>query len=133
MRELCESFPNVLFMQKRAIVVRDCWRIVGTTLWSYVPPENVKEVSNCLNDYYVISIQPPGEAKRKLQVADTVSFYEQEIQFIREQIELVNIASYFRILSQPNIDAFIGKDRRPESRYSHAPCSVNKRNIAPTI
>eukprot|EP01102_Stenamoeba_stenopodia_P018115 TRINITY_DN6603_c0_g1_i2.p2 TRINITY_DN6603_c0_g1~~TRINITY_DN6603_c0_g1_i2.p2 ORF type:complete len:183 (-),score=30.88 TRINITY_DN6603_c0_g1_i2:15-563(-) len=74
-------------MQKKSIVVRDRWRIVGTTLWSYVPDENAKEVSMCLNDYHVISIVQPNEKKRNLQVKDTVAFFQDELQYIKDQIE----------------------------------------------
>ena len=41
---LCEEFPNVVFLDDSSVVVEESIRIVGSVLWSFVPPEKYEFV-----------------------------------------------------------------------------------------
>jgi predicted phosphodiesterase len=75
-------------MDKRSMLV-DGVRVLGTTLWSYVPPDKVNHIANVLNDYHLIRVQDPitGESK-KLSVEQTVGWFQDEVKWLREQISL---------------------------------------------
>jgi len=151
LQSLCDSFPNVLFMQKKSIVIKNTWRIVGTTLWSHVPEHHVAEVSQSLNDYQVVYIKPPQSPStsqqqqqvRKLLVSDTEAFFQDEIRYIIEQIELVSASlssinhiiyhHYHRHRPSSLIYSTKGQKRRSESRGSDSPCSTTEGHIRPSI
>ena len=43
-------WENFYFLQNQAVLIGN-YRIVGATLWSYVPAKAKEQVSMCLNDY----------------------------------------------------------------------------------
>lgn len=61
-------------------------RFLGTTLWSYIPPNHEQEVGRCLNDYHVIRIKDQQKGLRHLQVSDTLQFFNEEVAFLEKEI-----------------------------------------------
>jgi predicted MPP superfamily phosphohydrolase len=51
--KICEQFDNVIFMNRTSYDIDD-FKILGCTLWSYIPNENSNIVSKYLNDYNLI-------------------------------------------------------------------------------
>ena len=50
---ICKRFPNVFFLQKRAVQLPE-GRVLGCTLWSYIAPQNRLEAERYMNDYTLI-------------------------------------------------------------------------------
>eukprot|EP01126_Amoeba_proteus_P023943 TRINITY_DN2405_c0_g4_i3.p1 TRINITY_DN2405_c0_g4~~TRINITY_DN2405_c0_g4_i3.p1 ORF type:complete len:387 (+),score=72.24 TRINITY_DN2405_c0_g4_i3:290-1450(+) len=53
--EICSRFPNVEWMDRKAVVVNGV-KIIGCTLWSYVQEKNRLAVKQGLNDYNRICV-----------------------------------------------------------------------------
>jgi hypothetical protein len=86
MKELCTQFPNVIFMDKTSIVV-DNIRILGTTLWSYVPDENRKIVETSINDYRYIYVMKGNPPERKpITCNETNAWHKDELEWLQQQV-----------------------------------------------
>ncbi len=57
MDEICSQFTNVIYLNNRIHTYRGV-RFIGTTLWSYIPPEHAKAVAAKMNDYRYIYKRP---------------------------------------------------------------------------
>jgi hypothetical protein len=88
-RELCENFKNVIFLDRSKHRYTDpddenyTVTILGCTLWSFIPPDHETEISNCSNDYYKINIveEVNGERNRRLlTVPDTNKWHKEEVE-----------------------------------------------------
>jgi predicted MPP superfamily phosphohydrolase len=50
--QLCDQWSNVHYLNNKTYYIPDNdVTIIGTTLWSYIPPSYEKEVTNAINDY----------------------------------------------------------------------------------
>jgi predicted phosphodiesterase len=89
LKKTCSKFPNVTFLQKGSVWLPECGvRILGTTLWSHVPPEYSNDVSKALNDYNYIRLLEPGAHKaRKITVSDVNSWHADELAWLQEEIQ----------------------------------------------
>jgi len=59
--EICKSRNNLFYLNCSSIRINDV-RILGCTLWSFVPPEAETQVENFLNDYRLIHISKQSYA-----------------------------------------------------------------------
>ncbi|KAN0024950.1 hypothetical protein ACTFIV_009359 [Dictyostelium citrinum] len=95
MRELIDvnKLSNVHFLDNKVYQL-DEFKIIGSTLWSYVDDLHEPYVSRCLNDYRAISVpleQMCGgdgldSTPRKLEVNDTNRFHKNSVNFIKYHI-----------------------------------------------
>jgi predicted phosphohydrolase len=88
--EICGRFENVTFMDKTSIWLPECEvRVLGTTLWSHVPDDSKGAVARSLNDYAQIRIatNESGTTTRKLTVNDTNSWFKDESEWLKAEIE----------------------------------------------
>jgi len=77
-----------IYMDKTSILV-DGVRVLGTTLWSYVPPDKIPHVANALNDYHLIKVKDPNTNETKLlNVEKSVGWFHDELNWLKEQIAL---------------------------------------------
>src|SRR4051794_14988066 len=56
-------------------------RVVGCTLWSHVPEEDVSCVQRQMNDYHLIRM-----GKRKLLVEDTNRWHDEALAWLKSQL-----------------------------------------------
>jgi len=87
MTEICQRWENVVFMDRTSVVELDHYRIIGATLWSEVGEKSVEAVSKGLSDYTAISILDNGK-KRKITTDDTNSWHREDLEYIKEQINI---------------------------------------------
>lgn len=80
LEEMCEA-AGVVFLQNRKEVVGD-YVFIGTTLWSYVPPEHKEVVEESLNDYQFIFANVA-----RLTVDDTNEMYHENLRYITESLQ----------------------------------------------
>jgi len=88
MKQICSQSSNLVLLD-RASVELDGVRVIGVTLWELIV--NAKLALDTMNDYaltYVIDKSPDGksEEKRKLSVADTNRFYNDDVAFLKAEI-----------------------------------------------
>jgi len=97
--KICEQKKNLYFMDKTSMLV-DGIRILGTTLWSFVPTEHVQKVTNSLTDYHTIYIESDADNRRLLTVADTNAFHQQEVEWLKQEIlKASNVGEYVIVLT----------------------------------
>lgn len=86
--EVCGKFPNVHFLDDRAMFL-DGVRILGSTLWTYVPPDLYGVGRKRMNDYHVCFVQ-------RLQNHDSLGvplapehtsfWHEQSVRWLKEEL-----------------------------------------------
>jgi len=91
-KEICDSHPNLVMMQQGSVKVNGV-RILGTTLWSKVPPESVRFVASSLNDYRRITTDngSNNNGTRNISVTDTNSWFQTEVEWLAAEIEKANV------------------------------------------
>ena len=52
-KQLESTFSNYRYMNMRTIIINN-YAFIGATLWTYIPPENIKVVQQSMNDYVYI-------------------------------------------------------------------------------
>jgi hypothetical protein len=87
-RKICAERPDRLLFMHRHSVLIDNVRVVGTTLWSKGRDEYKHVVGSCLADYYQITV---ADGKR-LRVADTIRWHEEELGFVQQELEKARVA-----------------------------------------
>ncbi|ELR17492.1 Ser/Thr phosphatase family superfamily protein [Acanthamoeba castellanii str. Neff] len=78
---VCAMRPDKLMFLDRTAVRLDkegVW-LLGCTLWTHIPESEGAEASRMVNDYYNI----------KLSVDDTNAFHEEELNWIKEQVDRI--------------------------------------------
>jgi len=86
LKEICHDV-GVLFMDKTKFKDTENKIVfLGTTLWSFVPEENARQVQICLNDYHMIKIENSG-IRRLLSVQDTNAWHADELAWLKENIQ----------------------------------------------
>jgi len=70
----------------------DGFRILGTTLWSFVPDANANEVSRSINDYYTIFVEEnDSDEIHQLTVEETNAFHRRELEWLKQEIEKASL------------------------------------------
>ncbi|CAF1024170.1 unnamed protein product [Rotaria magnacalcarata] len=90
--ELDKLNSRIHFLHNKSYRLRNSVRILGTTLWTYVPRESASKIGRCLNDYSLISIRvekKDGKStrKRRITVEDTNEWHAQQLAWLREKME----------------------------------------------
>lgn len=57
LERICAQFENVHLFHNKTLEVDDVM-FIGSTLWSYIPPDKDALISNCLNDFRIIYSKP---------------------------------------------------------------------------
>jgi len=82
-----EAIENLFVLNPGAIEIGGV-RVIGATLWSYVPRHARAEVEYRLNDYNLI-YKEVGDAKLEtICVADTVGWHEKELAFVTDELKI---------------------------------------------
>lgn len=98
-RELSEKIDNLYFLNNQVIEL-DGKRILGSTLWTEIPPHLEFDISQRMNDYSRIVFDGDelsmmyAETRpnyRKLRVADTVKLHRGSVEFLKKNIKAGDI------------------------------------------
>ena len=94
LRKLDNLHPHIHFLQKRSYLLPNKVRILGTTLWSHVPPETALNIEWRLNDYRYIwtvvenKVEDAGKrTQRRITVDDTNRWHAEEHAWLLQEIE----------------------------------------------
>jgi len=96
--EICSKHENLIFLHKKTYEIPNTNVIIlGTCLWSFIPPEAIDEVHMYLNDYqrvhidvdpnYVNKGDDPDRRLRLITPEDTTSWHQDELSWIKEEIK----------------------------------------------
>jgi predicted phosphodiesterase len=79
--DVCNSRANIEFLNNKTTVLPNGQVVIGSTLWSHIPPEHAEEVNRKLNDYHQIhdfSIELNNE------------LHERSVEFIQKELSQIN-------------------------------------------
>lgn len=93
-------------MDKKAIEMQGV-KILGTTLWSYIPDEHVAEISTHLNDFKKISLEDSDHEGQSSPI--TVSEYLPSHQYCSPSFTIIGI--------KRKRSGFLKKLRKPNKKY----------------
>lgn len=85
LRLLTKAFPNYTFMSNNIYKLKvgsTLVFIIGTTLWSYIPPDKRPTVHTIMNDYNM-TYRIDGDKIRKWNVNDTVKLHSNAVKLIK--------------------------------------------------
>lgn len=120
-REICSKFANVTFMDKTSVWLPECQvRLLGTTLWSHVPPENEIAVARSLNDYAMITIQ-----SRKFKVADSIQIFQEESAWLAREIEQARARGESRVAIVTHHAPLVNGTSAPQHEGSEINCAFS--------
>ena len=94
LRELNKLHPRIHFLHKNSYLLPNKVRILGTILWSHIPPETATHVGQTHRDYHVISIATEQKIEdtltktsRLITVDDTNKWHAEQHGWLLEEIE----------------------------------------------
>ena len=84
---ICAKHPRLVFLNRSAITIGGV-RVLGCTLWSYVPPHAEAYLESYLNDFRLIYPTPPedGEVPRPLSAGLYRRWHEDEAAWLANEI-----------------------------------------------
>lgn len=86
-KDCTDAGPNVIFCNRQSIELHN-HLVLATTLWSLIPEDKMDVVRMQLSDYHLIDIiDEESKAKRALTPKDTVGWYNENVAWIKKQIE----------------------------------------------
>ena len=80
-QKICSMASNLVLMNKTSLLINGV-RVLGTTLWSKVTPQQYKDISQQLNDYRLIY----RDATRALTIEDTCAWFEDEYAWLQQEV-----------------------------------------------
>lgn len=81
-QKVCSSHPNVHYLNRNTHQLTDDIVILGTTLWSFIPPNDRHIVNFCMNDYRNIY----GTNTSLVAPEDTVKLHTENVKWLEEQL-----------------------------------------------
>eukprot|EP01027_Heterolobosea_sp_BB2_P016724 GEZU01023767.1.p1 GENE.GEZU01023767.1~~GEZU01023767.1.p1 ORF type:complete len:219 (-),score=29.90 GEZU01023767.1:177-833(-) len=84
-KEICMKSEKLCFLD-RTSVLYDGVRVLGCTLWSFVPEDRAQQVAGSLNDYHLIKIVEPDAPARRITVADTMKWHQEDVAWLKNEI-----------------------------------------------
>ncbi|MFT5170756.1 MAG: hypothetical protein ACI9BD_000525 [Candidatus Marinamargulisbacteria bacterium] len=87
LKQFSDSRETVTVLNRTSVLVEG-FRLLGCTLWSHVPDENVTDVQETLADYQYIRTKDLSSGKsRPVTVADTNEWHEQDLTWLTAAIK----------------------------------------------
>jgi Icc-related predicted phosphoesterase len=91
-RAAVESVPNAVFLDDGAIELPSGLRIIGSTLWSYVPDDEIAHYSQMLAGYVLKGVDNIRLGDRFLTLDDTNELHTHARQFIEHELRSLSKA-----------------------------------------
>lgn len=118
--ELSIKYPNLIIMDNNVFCI-DGLKIIGSTLWSHISPENHFHISKNLNDYHLIY----DENLEKISIETTNLWNRQALDFIKSQIcdsdlPCIILTHHCPLLPNPMKDCWTASPRYLNGKYNQA-------------
>lgn len=89
-KAICEERPNLHFMERQVVEIGGVW-ILGTTLWSHIPPHLEVKAAQSMNDYHLsyMAAEEPEEGSRVVQMtpAFTNAWHATSVAWLEAQLD----------------------------------------------
>jgi hypothetical protein len=136
MKTLCKKYGNVIFLNNKHYDLElngIKYRIIGTTLWAYIPEAKEKYALEYLNDYYHIYTSGEGsnglityEKARKIKPTDVNILHAKSVKYIDRHLR----ESPLPLIIFTHHKPFLGIDEK--NGPLGPPPSINTRHHDPT-
>lgn len=109
-RDFCKSNPKLHYLNNRVLKItmgKKTYSIIGTALWSYIPPEEHARMETTMSDYKYIWVAD-GNKIRKLKAADVTSMFMKNTRMIKAALDKARMSNHIPIVlthHRPYIDA----------------------------
>eukprot|EP00197_Chlamydomonas_leiostraca_P009550 CAMPEP_0202861564 /NCGR_PEP_ID=MMETSP1391-20130828/2923_1 /ASSEMBLY_ACC=CAM_ASM_000867 /TAXON_ID=1034604 /ORGANISM="Chlamydomonas leiostraca, Strain SAG 11-49" /LENGTH=198 /DNA_ID=CAMNT_0049540975 /DNA_START=487 /DNA_END=1079 /DNA_ORIENTATION=+ len=133
LQKLGQEIKGLHFLDNESFVL-DGVRVIGSTLWTHVPPPAMLAVQHCLNDYrYIFTTEKlkkgspetdegaPDGSHRSIQVPDTNTLFEGNVRFIRRELESAKSAGQKALVVTHHMPSF----RCVHARFASDTSGVN--------
>lgn len=80
--EVCNLRENIEFLNNKTTILPNDQVVVGSTMWSYIPPEHAAEVQRRLNDYQLI---------HNFTIERNNELHDQAVEFIKNELSKTNV------------------------------------------
>lgn len=90
-QKVCNERDNLYFLEKKGLIINGV-RILGTTLWSYIPP-SAKDSALRMNDYWLSYTQHSDDEKKeplRMTVEYTNRWHQDSLAWLERKIENAN-------------------------------------------
>ena len=105
-QKICEKEKNIFFLNNSSKVI-DNIRIIGTTLWSYIPPKHYNALLNYIGDYKNIDRFVISESNKLHSLA--TQYISSEIQKAKNNNQQVVILTHHAPIMNSAAPKYIGK------------------------
>ncbi|XWV24789.1 metallophosphoesterase-like protein [Tupanvirus deep ocean] len=122
LEELCNQFDNIVYMNNKTYDL-DGIKIIGSTLWSNVPPDHREYISRALNDYHLIKKKSSeNDTLENITIDDTNQWNANDIMFIEKELNNTNNSCIIMTHHAP----LFSDDS--EKKYTADPIYLNSKN-----
>lgn len=86
-QKVCSLYPNVIFLNNSLCQLTDDIIILGTTLWSFIPPNDRPIIKHFMNDYRnIYALNDTGKHRILVTPVDTTSIHVENVKWLNEQL-----------------------------------------------
>jgi len=85
-RSICEKYENVVFLQRNSFEIEGV-RIIGSTLWTYIPEKSRQYLQYAMNDYNCIKTKDEERVAISLSPEHTIKLHEEDVAYFKEEIK----------------------------------------------
>jgi hypothetical protein len=93
-KKFCKTSDKIHFLSNSTFIYKSgktIYHILGTTLWSYIPDEQLINIQNSMNDYNYIYVKDKSTKKiRLITSAEVVKMFKKNIKFIQNEITKIS-------------------------------------------
>jgi hypothetical protein len=118
-----ETIPNAVFLDDDAVVLPSGLRVIGSTLWSHVPDDEIDDYSKKLAEYGLDGVDNIRLGDRFLTLRDTNELHAQARSFIAEQLRSLTAAERDKTIVcthfWPTLRPWLDSPDHPESEWLH--------------
>jgi Icc-related predicted phosphoesterase len=122
-RAAVEAVPNTAFLDDETLVLPGGLRIIGSTLWSHVPEDQVERYSEMLASYGLKGVDDIRLGDRYLTLRDTNELHQAAAEFIAGELRgLTETERYQTIVCThfwPTLRPWVGQPGLPEGEWPH--------------
>ena len=98
----------------------DGFKIIGSTLWSHVSPENEENISRGINDYHLIN-----KMDKPITIKDTNQWNEECVKYIDDEVKAADepcivLTHHAPLFNNPETGALLAHPRYTYSKYNEA-------------
>jgi len=120
MKHFCSKSKKLHFLNNNSLNLKinnQNYQIVGTTLWSFIPNDMYREITELMNDYtHIFIFDELSERIRKLHSTDVVKLHNNSLKYIKAQINKAK-KSNSKLIILSHHKPYTSKEYDPKTTY----------------